>query len=118
MFEKDNVKKEMEDLRRTIADMEIRFSELEKKFAEIEKIKEAMPKEFCSTIKGFENDEDYQKLHSICTDIATKDESFKFDGNSEAREIYIYSFDKDKLHKRSMWLVKKTGIENLIYTIR
>jgi hypothetical protein len=123
MFEKknrfENIEAMIETLRDELGVVALKLEELEKKFNEFEKIKEKiLPREFVSTIRGFETEEDYQKFHDICTDIAIKDDTFKFEGNREAKEIYIYLNDKDLLHKKSMWLIKKTNISNLKYTIR
>jgi len=120
MFEKKNkiegIETELGIVKTELSVVEKRLIELEEKFREFEQA--IKPREYVSTIRGFETEEDYQKFHDICTDIAIKDESFKFEGNREAREIYVYLSDKDLLHKKSMWLIKKTNISNLKYTIR
>jgi hypothetical protein len=72
---------------------------------------------FVSRIFGFEGDEDFDKLVNICSNIATKDQNFVFDYNRDSKEIFIYGDDKDSLHKRAMWLVKKTEIKGLKYSL-
>lgn len=118
----ENLKKYMAELRNELGIVATSLAELDKKFEEFEKIKEKLqsliPREFTSTIRGFENEEDYEKFHNICSDIATRDETFKFEGNPDAKEIYLYSSDKNLLHKKSMWLMKKTNISGIKYTIR
>jgi hypothetical protein len=120
MFEKKNkFDEEINKLWANAFKLAEKIDELEKKLNKMEEsFKAKEEREYVSTIKGFETGEDYQKFHDICTDIAIKDETFKFEGNREAKEITVYSSDKDLLHKKSMWLIKKTNISSLKYTIR
>ena len=73
---------------------------------------------YSSIIMGFESEEDLEKFANICSDIALRDEGFRFDVNREMKEVCVTDDNKDKLHKRSMWLVKKTNISNIYYKIK
>jgi hypothetical protein len=84
----------------------------------IKPLKEIEEKKFYSTIAGFESENDLEKFSNICSDIALKDESFHFDVNRDMMEVEISDINKDKLHKRSLWLVKKTGIPNIYYKVK
>jgi hypothetical protein len=75
------------------------------------------PKAYRATISGFSTGEDYEHLHKICEEISGKDMTFMFAGNPDALEIEIFSSDKDKLHQKAMWLIKKTNIEGLKYKV-
>lgn len=83
---------------------------------DVKEIKEQLKKKFVSEIFGFKNEEDFNKFLKICNDIAKKDSEFKY-GKGELK-IYLFSHDKDELHKKSMWLIKKTGIDGLYYSVR
>jgi len=117
MFEKKNKDEEMKKLWALVQLLQEQLNRIEERLNKLELVM-AKERTYTSTIKGFNTEEDYQKFHDICSEIAIKDETFKFEGNREAKEIYIYLDDKDKLHKRSMWFIKKTNISNLKYTIR
>jgi hypothetical protein len=95
--------------------LEKRVTDLENKFEK--KNQKEKPKETVGVIRGFEKDQDFEKLMNICSDIADKDDTFQYDSNRESREIYFKGKDNDQLHKRGMWLIKKTGIEGLKYTL-
>jgi len=85
---------------------------------DVKNLKEALSeKEFCSTITGFESEEDFEKFRNILSDIGLKDESVKWAANHEEKEVYLYSKSKDELHKKSLWLIHKTGIKGLKYKI-
>jgi uncharacterized protein YoxC len=70
-----------------------------------------------ATIEGFQTQEAYDKLKKICEDITIKDETFRFEADDDNLEITIKSENKDDLHRRCMWLVKKTDIQNLKYNV-
>jgi hypothetical protein len=46
-----------------------------------------------------------QEVFSVCDDIRKKDKSFDF--TPLTKSLILYDKDKDKLHKRALWLVKK-----------
>jgi hypothetical protein len=124
MFEKKNKSdEEINKLWANAIKLGEKIDELEEK---LNKLKESLKakeekmeeKTFKSTISGFITPEDYKKMEGICYDIADKDKTFEFEANSDIEEIYVYSPDKDQLHKKCMWLIKKTNIEELKYTIR
>jgi hypothetical protein len=73
--------------------------------------------EFKSRIYGFENIEDFQKLSGICSEIANKDSEFHFSLDLDSQEIVLSSNDKNALHKKSLWLINKTEIQNLKYKV-
>jgi hypothetical protein len=118
MFGKDDkIEKIAEAMSYVIEDVgriEARVIELEKTVFS----KSEGEKRLQSTIKGFENDDDFDRVYNICAEISGGDETFKFDGDRDSREIFIYSENKDELHKKSLWLVFKTGVKGLKYTIR
>lgn len=115
MFEK----KKDDDLKIIKQKIDVIGEALSELIKDMKTIKELIiPKTFTSTIKGFEVPEDYEKLKLICSDLTMKDETFKFEANDDDKEIYIYLEDKDQLHKKSMWLIKRTGIEGIKYTIK
>jgi hypothetical protein len=101
----DNLNKQFESFKKD-------FDELEKRVKELDE----RTKPMSAIITGL-TEETFQKLLNICSDISAKDETFVFDGNREALEVYIYGKDKDILHKRAMWLIKKTGIDGLRYRV-
>jgi hypothetical protein len=74
-------------------------------------------KRFTATIMGFLNTEDFEKVSNILGDIACKD-SIQYERDTEAMEIHIFDDDKDRLHKRAMWLVKKTDTPNIYYKVK
>jgi hypothetical protein len=45
-----------------------------------------------------------QEVFSVCDDIRKKDKSFDF--TPLTKSLILYDKDKDKLHKRALWLVK------------
>ena len=111
--------------------LEERVNELEKALVELEKKvevigqavselikerKEKKEKAYESVIYGFKTFEDYENFVRICREIMEKDMSFDFE--ERGKTIAIFSDNKDELHKRSLWLVKKTGIEDLKYTVK
>jgi hypothetical protein len=117
MFGK-NDKKEMKELEERIVkienDLKLMQDNIYDKLIKIEKAIE--PKQFKAIFKLF-SDEDFEKLNGICSEIASKDESFIYDANYDDKEIILFSEDKDQLHKKSMWLVNKTGIQDLKYKV-
>lgn len=70
-----------------------------------------------STISGFTDGDSLERLHRICLEIASKDASFKSDMDTSSMTITLYGDNKDVLHRRSMWLINKTGVQGLKYKI-
>jgi len=115
MFGKD---KRTEKIGEAVAILIKDVEDIKKRVAELEaKNTPRGSGEFVSVISGFGSEEDFDKFKHICTEIASKDGSFKFSINTLNKETYLQSSNRDELHKKSMWLIKKTGIENLKYTI-
>jgi hypothetical protein len=106
-----SLEKKYEEMQRKLNDLEKKLNAMETKFAPTEA-------KLVSKITGFGGEEEYEKMKNICEDISLKDESFRFRGNKESMEIFLESGDRDSLHKKSMWLIKKTGIKNLRYEVR
>ncbi|MCS7106237.1 MAG: hypothetical protein NZ942_02895 [Candidatus Aenigmarchaeota archaeon] len=105
MFNKD-LKEKIEYIGMAVAEL----------IKEVKEIKEQLRKKYVSEIFGFKDEESFSKFLKICDDIAKKDESFKFE--SGEMRIFLYSYDKDELHKKSMWLIKNTGIDGIYYSVR
>jgi len=82
---------------------------------EREKVKEK-EKKYEAVIYGFRTPEDYENFLKICESISEKDMGFEFEEKGKA--IVILSNDKDELHKKSLWLVKKTGLSDLKYIVK
>ena len=53
----------------------------------------------------FVEDGKQQEVFSVCEDIRKKDNSFDF--MPLTKSFLLYDKDKNKLHKRALWLVKK-----------
>lgn len=88
-------------------------------FASVGKIEPKVKKEgeLTSVISGFDSSEDFDKLVGIIEKINETDKSFECGNDKEKKEIYLYSKSKDELHKKSLWFISKTGIENLKYNV-
>ena len=75
------------------------------------------------TYIGIKDEETKNKLESICRDINQRDPSFRFAIRKSTLPKYkwlliVGSSDKDTAHRRGMWLIKKTGIEGLLYWVK
>ena len=129
MFGKDKKKENMYvDLGQDLIGLGDRIVKLEEKVKELElrldrrkeepDTRKPIKGEFVSVITGFTSDLDFDHFRNICSDIATKDETFNFDTNEETKEVEIYHNDKDELHKKSLWLINRTEISGLKYAVR
>jgi hypothetical protein len=118
-------KTEIEDILKKIEEMEKRIAQTESylkaiqddiydKMIELEKM--LGPKKFTAVFQ-LSSLEDFNKLSSICSEIASKDGSFVFLTDTDNKEISVFSENKNELHKKCMWLVTKTGIEGLKYRV-
>jgi hypothetical protein len=74
-------------------------------------------KDFRARIFNFPDVEAYTKFKNICKGISLKDETFKYYTDDKNIEVLITSNNKDDLHKRGTWLVKKTEITGLKYSV-
>jgi phage shock protein A len=115
----DELWRAVEELRIAVAELRSAIEELKKQASSSSKTNEVRQSSsrFISTIYGFQNSEDFEKMVKVLEDIALRDETLIWSGNADAREIVLYSTDKDALHKKSMWFVKKVGIANLSYRV-
>lgn len=109
--------KEIEQIKERLKDLEEVVKELIRILESKEPTKPSEPKKMLrAEIYGFANEADKEKFIKICKDIAAKDETFNF--KITERNITIYGDDKENLHKRGMWLVKRTGLEGLKYSVK
>jgi hypothetical protein len=123
---KDDVKEAFDEIKVEIARIKGRLEYLElmmKKRNDGDSISELShqysrdPKKYLAIIKGFESDENFETLRAICETIAVKDETFIFESDSSSKEIAIKGSDKNELHKRALWLIKRTQLPSLKYDI-
>jgi len=75
------------------------------------------------TYIGIKDEETRDKLEVICKDIRRRDPSFQFAIKPSLLPKYkwlliVVSADKDTAHRRGMWLIKKTGINGLLYWVK
>lgn len=77
-----------------------------------------MINEWVSIVSGFETESDFKKFVDIISEIGLRDETIKFVSSPEKMKVYILLDDFNQLHKKSLWMISKTDVQGLKYSVR
>jgi len=110
--------KKYNELVKRIGKLELAIQEIAKEVEMLKnKISTVVGTKHYSMIFGFKSQEDFEKMVNVCIDIAKKDSTFVFSADPVNIAVYLFGIDADDLHKKSMWLINKVGIEGLKYKV-